>query len=83
MVLTLSFNSKKLYILIERIIFLKYIDDPEERNNIAEKEPNVTQRLMDRLKEFIPQMAEVDMSQQVLDASAKPSLFGGVWTPWK
>ena len=52
--------------------------DPEEKEDLAEKEPEIAATLLARLKEHLETM--LDGTLPDLDEAGDPSNFGGVWT---
>nr|XP_006825164.1 PREDICTED: arylsulfatase B-like [Saccoglossus kowalevskii] len=55
------------------------IDDPEERNNLAEVYPNKVEELRHRLDEYRENL--VPPVDRIIDPAGNPVNFGGVWSP--
>ena len=54
--------------------------DPNERNNLAEAFPEVVSRLMERIEYY--NSTHIYQQDPPFDMMSRPSLFGGIWTPW-
>ena len=56
------------------------VDDPNERENVADLYPLKVHELMERLKYY--NSIHVEQLRPRLDFKSNPKYFDGVWTPW-
>ena len=61
--------------------FLFYSDDPEERNNLAEKMPLTVEAMKARIVHHLDNAVELDLSHMHPVAAAKDPSYNGIWTP--
>ena len=54
--------------------------DPNERNNVADKYPEVVEQLKERIEYY--NAANIEQFAPYIDLRSDPALYGGVWTPW-
>ena len=54
--------------------------DPNERNNLAEKYPEMVTQLKERIEVY--NSTHIVQKQARFDPRADPKYFNGVWTPW-
>jgi len=55
-------------------------DDPNERNNVADKQPEIVKLMKERIEYY--NSTHVKQLNPAFDSKSDPSNFGGVWTPW-
>ena len=54
--------------------------DPNERNNVADKYPEVVKQLKERIEYYnSTHIAQINVP---IDPKSNPANFGGIWTPW-
>ena len=56
------------------------IEDPTERNNVAESNPEIVSQLMKRIEVF--NSTHIEQLAPPMDPACDPKYFNGVWTPW-
>jgi len=54
--------------------------DPNERNNVADKYPEVVNQLKERIEYY--NSTHVSQIKPPFDAKCNPANYGDVWTPW-
>ena len=54
--------------------------DPNERNNVADKYPEVVKQLKERIEYY--NSTHIVQFNLPIDPKCDPANFGGVWTPW-
>ena len=55
-------------------------DDPSERNNVADKYPDVVEQLKERIEYY--NSTHITQLNPPFDPRCNPAKFDGVWTPW-
>ena len=55
-------------------------DDPNERNNVADKYPEKVQQLKERIEFY--NSTHIPQINVPTDPKSNPANFGGIWTPW-
>ena len=55
-------------------------DDPNERSNVADKYPDIVQKLKERIEFY--NSTHIPQKHIPFDPRCNPANFGGVWTPW-
>ena len=55
-------------------------DDPNERNNVADKYPDMVMQLKERIEYY--NSTHIPQIHLPIDPRSNPDNFGGVWTPW-
>jgi len=55
-------------------------DDPNERNNVADQNPEIVRQLKERIEYY--NSTHIEQLNPPLDPRSNPARFGGVWTPW-
>ena len=54
--------------------------DPNERNNVADKYPEIVKQLKERIEYYnSTHIAQINVP---IDPKSNPANFGGIWTPW-
>ena len=54
--------------------------DPSERNNVAEKYPEIVKQLKERIEYY--NSTHIEQLAPFIDLRSDPALHGHVWTPW-
>ena len=54
-------------------------DDPEERNDLSESEPDILKMMLSRLDRWLE--SAVPPQNEQLDPAGDPANWGGIWTP--
>ena len=55
-------------------------EDPNERNNVAEKYPWLVRLLKKRIEFY--NATQIEQFDPPLDPNSNPANFNGIWTPW-
>ena len=56
------------------------VDDPTEKNNLADSNPNIVADLMSKIEYY--NSTHIEQLAPPFDPASDPKNFGGVWTPW-
>ena len=65
---------------INSIFLFNIHDDPEERNELSSKYPDIVEMLMSRMEAY--NQTAVPVSYPPPDPLSNPALHGGAWCPW-
>ena len=66
--------------LVDEVDFC-YSEDPEERNNLANKMPLTVDALKARIEHHLSNAMAIDLNHLRRDPTARDPKYNGIWTP--